>query len=134
MTGSYLTLSEFVSSKSAKQSKPSIPPYSRGNQLEGELMAGSLDQLGEGTKTRITLVAFICADHRLCDTGPLRKIGLRQASSTTSLTDHRSRTRIHPTSLSRIVYKQALLPWQLFPTGCQASGLGATGTCCSPSR
>lgn len=34
-----------------------------GNQLEGELMAGSFDQLGQGTKTRITLIGFICADH-----------------------------------------------------------------------
>lgn len=73
-----------------------------GYQLEGKLMAGSFDQLDEGTKTRITPVGFIRADHRLRDTGASREIGLRQ-SGATSLTNHRSRLRIHSIRWSGVV-------------------------------
>src|SRR6476646_10021110 len=52
-----------------------------GSQLKDEMMAGSFDQLDEGTKAWFTPVGLIRADHRLGDTGASRKIGLRQSSS-----------------------------------------------------
>jgi len=82
----------------------SEPITRAGNEFDGKLMAGRLDQLGEGPKTRFAMVSFVGADDRLRDASASSEVGLRQACSPTSFAEHRSSTDLHTVTLSRIVY------------------------------